>query len=224
MFQILLEAFTFCLAIFIGFRSYAKLTLFHRLILFQLMVYFSVYILSYCITLYQVTHHLTKNNQWLFNLYLFFEAMILAAAASIQLVSKGLKQFVYILVGLFFVVFVRQLKYNGFQVFANFACAAECMVLTVAFLLVLYEEFQRLDRGYLRSPVVFTSLAIVIFYGCNAPYFSFFNYLQKSHPKASEFLFHLIVDVLSNIRYLLLAISFWLIHKNQNLKFQDHAK
>ena len=224
MLQIIIESFSFCFAIFMGLRAYAKLRPFHKLILFQLITWFLVYLTSYGITIYQQNNYLPKNNQWLFNLYMFAETLLLAVAAYVQLVSKKRKRILYVFLFLFFIAFVIQLAHDGPGVFANYACAVESIFLTIAFLLVLYEQFQILDHGFIRSPVIITCLAFIVFYGCNAPYFSFFGLLQKSYPYVSLFLFHLIIDVLSNIRYLLLAWVFWLILKDRQLIMKPDEK
>ena len=87
------------------------------------------------------------------------------------------------------------------------------------FLLVLYVQFTKGDSNWTRSPIVWISLGIILYFGGAVPYLSLMHYLQ-SNPKINLLLFRIIIDVLANIRYLLLALGFWFVRRNVLSKIQ----
>ena len=113
----------------------------------------------------------------------------------------------------YLLTFMAQLYFNGFQTFANYAFAAAGLILSIIYGSILFLEF-RTKQKWQSSPVIWMSAGLVLFFACNIPYFSLFNYLNKYYLPESRFLFNFITDVLANIRYLLLAVSFYLLRRN----------
>ena len=118
---------------------------------------------------------------------------------------------IYFFFLLAYTIFVYQ---NGFIFFSIYSFIAESLVITAVYALVLYEVMHHPGANKFRLPELWICIGLLLYFACNLPYFSVFDFLNQHHPKVSKVLFRIITDVFANIRYLCMAIGFWLIKQN----------
>jgi hypothetical protein len=212
--DIIVESFGMILATCIGVICYKKMNMFYRLLFIQLISWLILYILSYGVTEYQKHKHLSENNQWVFNIQLFCETTLLCFAANCYFEKRFAKRLVMLSWMLFLFFFFGRLASNGFFEFNVISYSAESILMLAIYTLILFQCFYETFTIEVKSPEVWASIGLVLYFGCNLPYFSLFNYLNSHYLNMSETLHRHITDVFSNIRYILLAIGFLVLNKN----------
>jgi len=217
MISIINEALSLFIALSIGIYAFPYMNRFTRILFYQLITWICFYLLSYGLTIYQEETGVDKNNQWLMNIHLLVEALWLNAAAYNYSHTKARKFLALILFGAFLTVFTTQVSVSGFSCFANFAMAAAGLVITILYLLILYDAFRSKAVLWYTSPEIWACTGLVIYFACNVPYFSIFTYLNENYLNLSKSLFFIITDVLANIRYLFLAIAFFIVARTRTV-------
>lgn len=182
-----------------------------RIFFIQLLEYIFITILSYLAQLIPGMH---KNNQWVYNLAIPIETGLLCWGAYEYFKSYKAKFLVWIGFIIFFIVFIVDLIAVSPLVLSTHGLVAEGIVLIVPYLLLIYRQFTTQNATWKHSPELWISLGIVLYFGGSLPYLSLFNYLQTYHPKVNLYLLSFIDIGLSNVRYLLLAVGFWLVRRN----------
>ncbi len=120
-------------------------------------------------------------------------------------------------------IFTIELYKRGIMVFANLSYIAGSILIVGIYALLLYKGFRNSTDSWKKSPTIWICIGLLIYFGCCIPYLSMIHYLQVNYPKLNTFLYHLIIDQLSNIRYAFMAIAFWLVRKNTQLKINTTA-
>lgn len=212
MLQIINESFSLALAFGAGIYAYSYMNKFTRILFLQLLSWILLFIFSHILTALQDPNKM--NNQWLFNIEVPLELLLLNIAACYLLKDMLSRYLSLTLYALFLITMVLQLKLSGPGVFINYAVVASGINVTVLYTIILYRKFKSDPSSWKKSPEVIASIGLIIYFACCVPYFSLFNYLNTYDLKLSKKLFHMITDVLANIRYVCLAIAFWLVRKN----------
>ena len=213
---ILLEYLAPLLAVLSGILSYKHFTFFWKLLFLQVLLYVIAIKLVYEIT--PVFH--TNSNHWFYNGYLIIEIGLLCFAP-LQLFKTTFEKLSLLLLFAFYVlVFAFQIYLNGLDQFANFAFASAGFVVSLIYGYILYLSFQIPEWAHPRSAIIWASFGLILFFACNVPYFSLFNYLNTHFLTLSRFMFHVITDVLANARYFMLALAFYLVRKHAISKSQ----
>lgn len=197
------------------------MTAFFRVLFIQLVVWMGFYISLHWLTCNQIKNGLMPNNQWLMNIHIVFETLILYTAAYTIRKNKRLQISIIIAAFLFITVFIIQLITNGIEVYMNYADAVECITSTVLFAQVGFYYVKIKNSHGLITPELLTCLGLLLYFGGSVPYITMIHYLQKNNPELNHLLFDFISNVLANVRYVLLGFSFWLIYKkahNLNVK------
>ncbi len=213
--QILYEATSLVLALIMGIFAYPHMNKFMRILFFQLLVWILFYITGYAFTYYQATLGLSEDNHVVLNIYISLEFLFLITATS-YLITDKISRSLNVILSIFFAgTLVLHIIFSEIFVFANYAVAMSGFSITILYTLVLYKYLKSDPSALRHSPEAWVSLGLVIYAACNVPYFTMFHYLNKHHPELSEKLFHIITDVLANIRYFSLALAFWFVYKNR---------
>lgn len=159
-------------------------------------------------------HYLGKGNVWLFNLYLLLDCGILITA-SYFLIQKNF--FIYILPVLYIIFlyfWVVDIKNRGMHVFADHAFAIEGVILISLYILILWLNLLQYKRHFLAIAVL--SIAIILFYGCITPYFSMLKTIINQLTINQQNMLHLsLLDVVNNIHYFLITVSFIICPKHK---------
>lgn len=195
------------IALFLGLFALRYINSFYRIYFIQLLVYIAVYILSYIALIH-------NSNQWIYNIQMPFETGLLAWAG--YRYFSLYKQKFLILTGylIFLAVFIFELTINSPLAFASYSYVAESILLVVIYLSMLYSQLKKENRSWKRSPGIWIAIGIIIYFGGVVPYLSFMHYLNMHYRTLSYYLYNIITIGLANLRYILLAIGFWLIRRN----------
>jgi len=153
--------------------------------------------------------HGYTDNQWLFNIFLLFDCGLQLLAAYYFRVKIP---YLFFITG--FLVFVAVWLYEvintGVMIFTVKAYIVDSILLMGTYLVVLYYSTINYRGSLTRSPSLWICLSIILYYGCNIPFFSVLNYLVDNKAKdVIKFLF-VVLQVLINVRYLFIAIGFYL--------------
>lgn len=210
------ESIALLVALFAGLLVFKHLNFLWRLLWLQAFLYFIVIITSYAVTLYQRDHHIPYNNQWVYNISMLIENTLLFFVASKYLEKRIHKMALLLMILPFYLVFCCQFYMNSFLTFANYAYAVSGISVSMLYSIVLYFYFTNKNVRVFRSPEIYMSIGLVLYFACSVPYISLFAYLQKYFPHLTIFLFDYIIDFLSNLRYVLLALAFLLFRFNYN--------
>lgn len=213
--QLTRESLTVLLAICIGLLSFRRMNNFSTSLFFQLVGWLFTYVLSYTVTIYQERHQLPKNNHWVFNLNIFVETSLLALAAYHYFESMNYKKIIVITYMIYSMVFIYLLSSKGIYTFSIPAYITESIIIITFYSIILLNSFRNFTPQD-RRPEIWMSTGILLYFACNLPYFSLYNFLTQNYPDLTAALF-LITEILANLRYLFLAIGFWIIWKHPNL-------
>ncbi len=209
--RILHELAGLIIALAFGMYALKYMNLIYSIFFFQLLTYLLIIILSYIAELIPNMNH---NNQWVYNLAMPVEAGFLCMAGYEYFRTDRKKWLVWGGYFIFLGVFLFEIIIKGPLVFSNHGYVAEGILLVVLYLSVMYVQLTTQNNTWRTSPEVWISLGIVIYFSGVVPYFSLFNYLQLYYPKINLYLFRFVNIELSNVRYVLLAVGFWLIRRN----------
>jgi hypothetical protein len=211
--QLFYELGSLLIAFCIGIYAFKRMNTFFRLAFFQLSFWLLCYSLSYIVTLYQRQNGLPMNNQWLMNLHLIGETMLLITAAFVQITEKPMKIFVGCAFLAFLVILIIQLITNGIVHYLNAMDVSECVIMTMLFGYILYKAIIDRKKDNRNRAVVLLSIGLLIYFACSVPFMALIQLIQQRDPNASALLFHVISDVIANLRYLFLAAAFWVISR-----------
>lgn len=212
MLQILIKSLSPAIAIVIGLYSYKYMDRFFRLLFWQVLFYLFLFSMSYVVTNYQIAHQMKENNQWLFNISLFFETILLTLAL-FKCLNKKSKILELTTLGLLMIFFLIQMALNGFYNYNKYGDIVECIFLTVLILNILYDLLNNSQHNNGSKPIIWALIGLLFYFACSIPYISLMDFLELNHPKLNTFLARLINGFLANIRYLCLAVSFYLIRR-----------
>lgn len=195
-------------ALIFGILAFRKSTSFFRTLFWQVVIWSLFYTASHVITLWQQAHHLPIDNQWLMNIHLILETGLLLAAARFILPASISNTF--FIGGTVIVLIVASIQGSliGFDNYLNLTDVAACLIISICYFTVFFHLHQQETTKAWLSPEKLVCVGILLYYVCSIPYVSMMHFLD-SFPKMNTFLYHLISDVLANVRYLLLAIAFY---------------
>lgn len=218
MLSLFAEVFCLSCALCSGMLAFRYMNRFFRVLLLQVAVWSVFYAIAHLVTRCQQLQQVPIDNQWLINIHLILETGLLLAAARFALPGTTGKILTGGAFGIFLVVFGLQSFRQGFGIYLNYADVSACLILTTVFSLVLFTFGQGTTKGFKNIPEKWACLGILIYFACSVPYVSMMHYLEVENPKVNSFLYHLISDLLANLRYLLLAFSFLLIYRSATSK------
>lgn len=218
MIRLLDESFGILIALLTGLYAFRNINSFYKIYFFQLLAYILIYASSYMLLIGPLINLFHRNNQWLFNLYMPIETGFLVWGGY-QYFKLNKERFL-LLIGyfIFLSVFVSEVRMKGLGVFANHGYIAESILVLAIYLLVLYTQFRKENHSWKRSPDVWIALGIIIYFGGIVPYMSLIHYLDSYNRTLSYYLYNIITVGLANLRYILLAIAFWLMRSNATVK------
>lgn len=211
MFRVINELIGITLALVSGIYAFQYMNLASKLFFLQLITYIIVYILSFVVQhIPSMQHH----NHWIYNLYMPIETGLLTWGGYEYFKSTREKFLVWIGYFIFLGILISEIIIKGLFVLSNHGYIAEGILMVVLYLSVIYMQLTSQNNTWKRSPEFWISLGIVLYFGGDIPYLSLMDYLQQYYPKINLYLYRFINIGLSNLRYLFLAIAFWLIRQN----------
>ena len=198
--RLLLDAAMQAVAVAVGIYGYRFLNSFGKLLWWQVFISLINYIIRTAIT----------PQEWIgaqFNFYMILEPTLLLMAAHYY----GLrwhKYLLYALIVLSWGAVLLQVGVIGVQKFANYASAFQCVIFVCVYVTLMYQSIINIKSQKDALLTLLISLGITLFFACYIPYVTMIHYLQDSNPLLNTRLFEiLVINIFSNLRYLLLAIG-----------------
>lgn len=202
------------LACIIGLFAFNRLTAFYKIIFFQVIIYLIVLYLTYTVA--------PKNIHLVYNIYVPVEMALLLGSAAMYFKKRSER--VILLFGflLFLLVYVVQIG-GKLTSFANFASVAEGLIMLVIYLTILKIQFSVPGFTAGTSVLFWLCMGSAVYFGGTIPLLSIFNFANKNFLAEHGTLFNAIVDVLANVRYLAVALSFWLCYRTHSRSLKGIA-
>jgi hypothetical protein len=202
--QKLLDLSTTIIAFVIGLLAYKRLDRFHRLLFFQVFIYLIMD--SYACTL-------KGDNSWVYNLLMLMETTLLILAAKAYFGRNNM--WLIILWCVFLIVFFLDNFYLDKDTkFAFHGAIIEGLVFTFVYTIIIYTHVIKRKNTFLLSPVLWSSIGMVLYFACSVPYICMMFHFQKLDAVLNKLLFNQIIVVLGLGRYLCIAIAFFISNYN----------
>jgi hypothetical protein len=208
------------IALIAGIFFYKSFTKGWKLLSIQVIIAFAVELSAYYI---RMNH---QPNGWLYNIYLIADFTLLITVAYFLIQDK---RFQFLFLGafsLFMLVWLYDVVYlYGITKFAAHAYIASSILLIATYLYLLFYDTLRWKKAVYLSPVFWLCIAIIVFYGCNITYFYLMDTIIKTLSKEQKDLLLWLLKILVAVRYVLIALSFYLVYyNNKNIKNNIHAQ
>ncbi len=177
MLQIINESLSLALALSAGIYSYSYMSRFTRTLFLQLIIWICFFISSHILTACQDADKM--NNQWVFYIHIPLELLLLNIAGCYFLKDKLIRYLSITLYITFSITLLVQLTHLKSNEFINYAVVVAGINVTMLYSFILYKKFKSDPYSWKKSPEVIASIGLIIYFACNVPYFSLFNYLNN---------------------------------------------
>ncbi len=156
-------------------------------------------------------------NEWLFNVYIPIEIWFLGGAALIYLNNNAQKSVLSALLIFATIVWLFQIYNNGIEQFAVWTLLTQSLILVLAYTTILFQLLRTQDKDsfIIKKSTFWIAISIIIYYGCNIPFFSFLQHLIEVDKNSAKLLFQ-INSVLCLIRYPLTGYALYLAKTEKN--------
>lgn len=208
--QIIKECSGILPALVVGFYNYRYLNRFAKILFLQLVIWIVVYLISYVITNYQRAHHISQNNQWIFNINMLIETTLLLFSARCFFISEKNLFYLSMVYVAFLSVFTFQIITHGLSDYSSLSDLFESAIFTALFSFILYKLFHEKMKFWFNVPDIWISIGLLFYFACSVPYIAFFDTLEAAPASLSKNLFRIIIDFLANIRYWFFAMGLYL--------------
>ncbi|MEZ5018487.1 MAG: hypothetical protein R2800_15610 [Flavipsychrobacter sp.] len=155
---------------------------------------------------------LSQHNIWFFNSYLLIEIWLVCTPALLLYTSKKLKLLALLLLSSSALVWLLNVYQKGIHVPANLYFLYYCITVLIIYLLLLFNSGIFNGKKLVAQPVFWIALSALLYFGCMIPYKGFELYLFANDMELARTLFNINIG-LGMLRYLFLAVSFFLLGK-----------
>lgn len=201
----------------VGCLSFLQLNRFQRLLFAQVAIAVPFYFLSHFVVFYQRSHGLPLNNLWLHNLYIPIECLLLCLAAYTRLSKSWEKLLLLLFFLIFCVVCLFDYLRTDHTTWFEWSFYTESLFVVISFSYLLYQTIHQFPGEWKFKADFWIILGLLIYFAADSPYILMFNYLNAQAKELNDLLFNVINNFLANLRYLLLALGFWLaIREKEN--------
>lgn len=196
----LFSEFITCLLAILAFR---KLDTFSRLIAIQVCIAFLVEFIGWQMRLRQ------QRNTWLYNCYMPVEFSLLFIATDLHF-KNGLKSWYPALLFIYWLCWSSEVYFQSIHVFAVKSYVTGALLLLVSYFFVLYKSAWNRISLFRQSQFWF-AIGVILFFGCNIPFFSMYDYIVENSNKNQMVLLSNLMKVFSHFRYFCTAIGFIIV-------------
>jgi hypothetical protein len=155
-----------------------------------------------------------NNNHGMYNFYMLADCSLLMIAGYFLLEKKKAGLFISGFL-IFLSIWTYSIINHGITYFAQLAFITYSLLLVIIYFIALYHGALNYKKALYKFPALYVCSGIILFYACIVPYFSTFSLQAKLSPGQIRFLHLLALDILDEIRYLFLAIGFFLFYLNK---------
>lgn len=206
---ITINQFSEIIASCVGIYTFTRLDYFSKLIAVQVFIALIVELIGLQILKQK------PSNVWLYNYYMLAEFSLLIIAAGLKSTIVSLKSIILLL--LFFLCWGLEIYWNSIEIFAVNTYVLGATILLVSFSIVLYRSVQNRDPLFGQSKFWF-AIGIILFYGCNIPFFAMHDYIKNYSNPAQINLLTFLMVIFVHIRYLCMAIGFLIVFREVKKK------
>jgi hypothetical protein len=196
-----------------GLYTWRYLPEFLRWLFLQLLVWISIYVLGHFFMVkIEVAAENVKTNSHIYNLGFGLEILILLKAIHVYF-KKYIPSLVFWILATFCIV-CQLIEFLFMGIFEPhlYSYSLEGLIISGFVSVLIYQQFHSFSSMY-RSAYICVCLGLLLYFVVQIPYVSVLAKLNKQNQNISGGLFRLIVKNLADLRYLLLALSFWLARK-----------
>lgn len=192
------------LAMMLGISTYRYTTFFYKLLYTHVAIALLIENIGHSLVVDSV------NTTPLYNFYILVDIPILLLAAGSVLKLKHNKTISLCSIVTFALVWSINIAQYGLYEFANWSFVLGSILLCAFYLTLIVEQYAFQKDISLRSPIVWSAAAIIIYYASNVPTFSFMKVLYTYSEVAAEKMYN-INHILSIVHYICLGITFYLL-------------
>jgi len=198
---LLKELYTAILALIIGLVLFKNLTRFYRILFLQVFIYVVADIIAVSV----------GENGLVFNVLMPFETALLLLAAQAYFNSSNSKLILSLLYLIFLASFFTDIYFRtGISVLATYASSVQGFLISGVYITILFFYFMKKKIKRFDISLSVSCIGLLIYFAPGAPYLSLIWYIQDFDPNLNEKLFIFIVVFLASIRYLCIAIAFYI--------------
>jgi hypothetical protein len=195
----LLEIITTLLAFGMGAMLFRRLGRVSRIILMQVVL---------CLVMEVIAVSLKENN-WVYNLFMPVETALLLVAAAYCFREKE-RRWVLLLYPVFAAVFAIDMVYfPGFWKIATHAAVVQGFVLGLVYTIIIYRRLTDRGETIADKPVVISGIGMLLYFACIVPFLCVMGYLFDKDPELCDRIFVFVIIPMSLLRYLFIAIAFF---------------
>jgi hypothetical protein len=144
-----------------------------------------------------------RNNIFYYNIFTAIQIVFYLDLIRIHISSKGAKNFVLISIIAFILSTIINILYiqHALNEWVCYTFTLGCFLITVWVTYYFYEllDSDKVDN-YGKEPMFWIGIGLFIFYVCNIPYMSIFNYLQSNYNAIFN-AYYKIIQILSYVMY-----------------------
>lgn len=192
----------------IGFVNYRYLGRAWRILHLLVVITFFNEITAYCLIKYR-----HAQNLWLYNIYILPNLLLLVLTASLLTRLRWLSVLSVAGILLCGSIWSYQVYHSGMNILFHYALLTSCILLVICYLTVLMQTIAGSGQQN-RQSVILVSIAVLLYYGCNIPLFSFFNYFVAKQGNKIAWNIYIINNLLSVTFYSLLLSAFVLLRRS----------
>ncbi|MCW3071075.1 MAG: hypothetical protein JWO44_965 [Bacteroidetes bacterium] len=197
------------LAAVTGIIVFRKLQVFFKLLLLQVVLYLMGDRLGIKLK--------PDPNAWVYNVLALFETLLLFLAAQVYFNSKRSRLVLQSLFFIFLIVFfIDFFLYDIFKIIFYHAVITEGLFFSAISITILYFQFRK-AKTHLDTAIIVAVIGMLIYFACSTPYLCLISYIQKFDKELNKKLFQYIVVDLAGVRYMLIAIAFFIAGRRKTL-------
>ena len=213
--RLIYESFGMYIAFVVGCIAFMQLNRSQRLLFAQVALAVLFYFLSHWVVYYQRRHQLPLNNLWVLNLYNPMECLLLAFAAYSRLTKRSEKWSLGVLFFSFLGICANEFVTGPEKEWHKLSFFAESLLVILVYAYLLYQLIHQNPGEWKFKEDFWMMLGLLIYFAVDSPYIMLFNYFNEHYRELNGLLYDVINNFLANLRYLLLALGFWLVIRKQ---------
>lgn len=205
------------IALTFGVVNFRNLTIPYRVIFSQVLLALFCEVLGYYLSFG------AKHNIWLYNLYWLVGELWLMTVPGIILLRRAvLRRFLFFITIITTLIWIVKIYQHGLSKFSPFILLSIYLTTLLIYFIVLFHIALSTEEKLVKLPAFWLCLSVIIYFGCNIPYYGLYNYLESKEPKLLNQLFDITL-VLNFIRYPLVAVSFYLMGRQHKIVKQKSS-
>lgn len=196
------------ISLLVGVFVFRYLPISYRLIFAQVFLA----LISECLGELLIKFH--RYNSWVFNLHNLADMWLTGGAAMLLLGKSAFRRSIPYLLTFLTGIWAINIYNIGFYYLATWFFVSSCILLVLLYIAVLFNKSLFTNKKIIQEPATWLSMSVILYFGCNVPYFGLYNYLIAHNYASVEKLWFINLS-LDFLRYPLIAIAFFLMARQK---------